>query len=85
MRTWMAIVMLSGLALAAPQKGGPADILYERAVQKETADGDLKAALELYKQTVAKAGTNRAVAAKALVRMAQCYEKLGDADARKAY
>ena len=30
-------------------------------------------------------GGNRVVAAKALVRMGQCYEKLGDAGARKAY
>lgn len=81
----MAIVMLSGLALAAPQRNGQADILFERAVQKETAEGDLKAALELYRQAVAKAGANRSVAAKALIRIGQCHEKLGEADARKAY
>ena len=46
-------------------------------------DGDLKAAIELYKK-IAQSG-NRAAAAKALVRMGQCYEKLGDAEARKAY
>lgn len=85
MRYWIAVVMMSGLALGAAQSSGQAEILYERAVQKETADGDLKAALDLYRQAAAKAESNRAVAAKALLRMGQCYEKLGLADARKTY
>src|SRR5512140_9763 len=82
--TWVVIGILGGLALAAaPQRNGQADVLFERAVQKETADGDLKGAIEMYRKLAA--GANRAVAAKALIRMGQCYEKLGDADARKAY
>src|SRR5262249_38394347 len=83
MRSWITVLMMGGLALAAPQKSGQADILFERAVQKETTDGDLKAALEFYRQAVEKAGPNRALAARALIRMGQCYEKLGNTDARK--
>jgi len=48
-------------------------------------DGDLKAAIALYEQAVAAAGSNRLVAARALVQMGQCYEKLGSAEAQKAY
>src|SRR5512140_1136792 len=80
MINWVIAVML---VAAAPQRNGQADVLFERAVQKETADGDLKGAIEMYRKLAA--GANRAVAAKALIRMGQCYEKLGDADARKAY
>ncbi|MBM4020595.1 MAG: hypothetical protein FJ288_20130, partial [Planctomycetes bacterium] len=50
-----------------------------------TIDGDLKSAIDLYRRAVGEAGSNRLVAAQALVRMGQCYEKLGDAEARKAY
>ena len=55
----------------------------QAAIKKEVVDGDLKGAIEQYKKLAQ--GRDRAVAAKALVRMGQCYEKLGDAEARKAY
>src|SRR5258708_40369263 len=71
------------IALGAAQKDSRADAQLQAAINKETVEGDLKSAIELYKK-IAQAG-NRAVAAKALVRMGQCYEKLGDAEARKAY
>ena len=52
---------------------------------KETVQGDLKAAIDLYRKAVKEAGSNRALAAKALLRVGECYEKLGDTEARKAY
>jgi len=58
----------------------------EAAIKKEVVDGDLKTAIDLYRKLAQ--GGDRAVAAKALLRMGQCYEKQGDADvkeARKAY
>ena len=52
--TWVVIGILGGLALAAaPQRNGQADVLFERAVQKETADGDLKGAVEMYRKLAA--------------------------------
>ena len=39
----------------------------------------------VHKNIVANHGGNRAVAANALLHMGQCYEKLGKAEARKAY
>ena len=54
----------------------------EAAIKKEVVDGDLKTAIELYRRLAQ--ASDRAVAAKALLRMGQCYEKLGDAQAREA-
>jgi Tol biopolymer transport system component len=60
-----------------------ADSALEKAIRTETLEGNLKGAIEQYKKLAQ--GKDRAVAAKALVRMGQCYEKLGDAESRKAY
>ncbi|HUQ92813.1 MAG TPA: hypothetical protein VM120_14125 [Bryobacteraceae bacterium] len=60
-----------------------AEVALRAAIEKETVKGDLKGAIEQYKKLAQ--GKDRGVAAKALVHMGQCYEKLGDADARKAY
>jgi Tol biopolymer transport system component len=54
-------------------------------MDKEMVDGDLKAAIEMYKRIVANPGGNRAVAAKALLQLGRCYEKLGNSESRKAY
>ena len=51
----------------------------------EEAEGNYPAAIAAYKKIIAQAGKNRPLAAKALVRMGQCYDKLGDAEARKTY
>jgi Tol biopolymer transport system component len=76
--------------LAAPQSAvcqvqGELELRLQRAIQIETVDGNLHSAIEQYKTIVAQAGRNRQVAAKALVRMAGCYQKLGDAESRKIY
>jgi Tol biopolymer transport system component len=80
--TVMAVLLL---AAAPQQKQDRAEVALRAAMDKEMVDGDLKAAIEMYKRIVANPGGNRAVAAKALLQMGQCYEKLGQADARKAY
>ncbi len=59
------------------------EVALHAAMKKETVDGDLKGAIEAYKKLAQ--SRDRTVAAQALVRMGQCYEKLGDAEARKAY
>jgi len=77
-------LLACGLALAAaPRKSDTQELSLQKAVQTETVDGDLKSAIEQYKKIAQ--GRDRAVAAKALVRMGECYEKLGDAEARKAF
>ena len=84
---WLTISILCLAASmwlhAAPQTADKAEVAYKAALEKEVADGDLKSAIAQYERLAR--GSNRAVAAKALVRMGQCYEKLGSAEARKAY
>jgi Tol biopolymer transport system component len=80
----VAIVSLGGVMLNA-QSVRSADVEMKAAQQKADVEGDLKGAIEDYKKIVARAGANRALAAEALVRMAECYQKLGDAQARKIF
>jgi len=85
------LFLLAGLLCAALAAGFPAnqakddraEVALQAALKKEAVDGDLKGAIELYKKIAQ--STNRAVAAKALLRMGQCHEKLGSAEARTAY
>ena len=90
MKSLFRIIVLTltagcGLYLTlAGQTQNPA-VGLQRAIQLETVDGDLNAAIEQYKQVIQKNGGNRAVAAQALLRLAGCYEKLGQEEARKTY
>jgi len=59
-------------------------VALQAAIKKEVVDGDLKSALEQYRK-LAQKGTPRPVAARALFQVGQCHEKLGNAEARKAY
>ena len=81
--------MILGLALAFAtvavdaQRNTQAEVRLQAAITKETVEGDLAGAIALYKQLAS--GADRSVAARALVRMGACYERLGDKDARAAY
>jgi Tol biopolymer transport system component len=80
----LCALWLAAAALAQPQQQPEA--MLRAGMHKETVDGDLQGAIETYRKLAQSA--NRAVAAQALVRMGQCYEKLGDTqaqEARKAY
>src|SRR5439155_23240524 len=82
----IAMLLVAGLQTThAQQAGAQAEKLLASAQHKATIDGDLKGAIEDYKKIVSGAGANRALAAQALVRMAECYQKLGDGEARKIY
>jgi Tol biopolymer transport system component len=79
----MAIVAALLLSAAAAQSQDKAEAGLKAAMDKEVVDGNLKAAIEQYK-TLAQ-GQNKSVAARALLRLGECYEKQGNADARKTY
>ena len=82
----VAIALCAFLVIGYPinqTKDDRAEVALQAAIKTETVDGNLKAAIEQYQKLAN--GSNRALAAKALVRMGQCHEKLGDAEARKAY
>lgn len=70
---------------AIPQRGDQAEIQLQAAEHKQLVDGDLDQAIQMYKKILGQYAKNRPVAAKALVEMGECYEKLGDTEARKAY
>jgi Tol biopolymer transport system component len=79
------ILVFLAAALVAGQKPNQADVQLKAAMSKELVDGDLKGAIELYQKIIATSGGNRNIVAQALVQMGQCYEKLGQKEARSAY
>ena len=81
----IAALLAGGLQTTRAQTNTQGEKLLASAQHKATVDGDLKGAIEEYKKIVAGAGTNRMLAAQALVRMAECYQRLGDAESRKIY
>jgi hypothetical protein len=60
------------------------DVLLQRAIRRESVEGDLNGAIDLYKKIVASARRNRSAAAMALLRLGECYEKQGNAERRKS-
>jgi Tol biopolymer transport system component len=86
-RTMLALlstVLLLAAGLAA-QKTDSAQALLRAATDKAVVDGDLSGAIKQYQTIVDTFKTDRAVVATALVQMAECYQKLGDAESRKIY
>ena len=62
--------VLLAVAVSIAVAAQSAQELYQRGLVQEHANGDLKQAIALYVQAAKMAGTDRALAAKALVRMA---------------
>ena len=80
------IAILAVILAAGAQTKDEAERMFKAAKNAELVDGNLKAAIEQYDTIVAKfSKTDRAVTANALVLMAECYTKLGDAEAVKIY
>jgi hypothetical protein len=92
-RFWGSAALIAALLLAAAlaagaaaqKKPATAEELLGAALHQEEVEGNLERAIATYKKVLAEAGGNRALAARALVQIGQCYEKLGSAEARKAY
>lgn len=81
----ITVVALGASAMLQAQSPRSAEVQMKAAQQKAEVEGDLKGAIEAYKKVVAAAGNNRALAAEALVRMADCYQKLGHTEFQKIY
>jgi Tol biopolymer transport system component len=82
----LQVTLLAVAALAAaPQNQDKAEVALKAAMDKEILDGNLKAAIAQYRKIAATYRGNRSVAARALLQLGQCYEKQGDAEARKTY
>ncbi len=84
--TAFLIAVLFTLAATIGLVAQSAQEVYQRGLVEEQATGNLKQAIALYAQAAQIAGKDRALAAKALMRMAGAHEKLGaEADAEKSY
>ena len=59
--------------------------LFQQALLRERADGQLEEAIEIYKSVLDVAADDRGLAAQALVRIGACYEKLGRPEATDTY
>jgi Tol biopolymer transport system component len=81
----LGVVALVLVPLAAQQVNQSLDAELRRAAQKEVVSGDLKAAIDTYKSIVARAGADHVTAAKALLRLAEAYQKLGDKQAQNVH
>ncbi len=72
-------MVMTMVAAETPQE------LFQKALVKERSEGKLAEAIQLYRRASEAAGKDRALAAKALVQLGQCYEKMGSTQARKQY
>ncbi len=85
---WVLGIILVAFSLVLQQDALPqqsAEQLYEAALLKKDADGDLEGAIEIFRQILARFPEERAVAAKAQLQIGICYEKLGMKEAQRAY
>ena len=78
-----AIVTLVAAPLALHAQS--ANDLFQKALSKERAEGQLDEAIALYKRIVKEFGSDRPLAAKALLQMGRCYERLGRSEAQQSY
>ena len=77
------ILALFTAALVAEPAQSP-DVQFRAAQQKEIVEGDLNAAIAMYRKLADDRATPPDVAARALVRLGRCYQRLGNSEARKA-
>jgi hypothetical protein len=89
LKALLLLVILGTMGIRLPsnyaQGTSEAERLLQKAVLLEDVDGNLQAAIQQYTKIIAENGKNRRVAAKALLRLAGCYEKLGQDQAKKTY
>jgi hypothetical protein len=86
-RVVLSIAVAVALTLAVQaQVKDRAEVALQAAIKQELVNGDLAGAIKQYEAIVSTYGkTNRPVAAQSLLRMAEAYEKLGNAQARNVY
>ncbi len=82
----IGIVAVLGGGLLLAQSARTAEVELKAAQRTAEVKGDLKDAIRQYSAIAAKyAKSNRSVAATALLQMAECHLKIGDAEAHKIY
>jgi Tol biopolymer transport system component len=81
--TVVAAVAVCSTVISSQTPSGHA--LFEQALAKERVEGNLEAAIRSYERVVTEFASDRPLAARALVQIGLCYEKLGRDDAIRAY
>ena len=80
------VIGLGAMIAAAPlQKPSSAETLMGAGLHQEEVEGNYEEAIATYKKVITDRQASRALAARAQLHIGLCYEKLGDAEARKAY
>jgi Tol biopolymer transport system component len=59
--------------------------LFQQALSKERAEGKLEEAIQLYERIVKDFASDRTLAARTLLQLGRCYDKLGKVEARRTY
>lgn len=77
--------ILAALWLAGAAAAQSPESLLGAALHEERVTGNLQAAIDGYRKTLAAKGVSRQVAAQAQYHIGLCYEKLGNQEARKAF
>src|SRR5215831_21113937 len=82
--TAVVLALMLAATLASAQESGYD--LYQKALVKERAVGDVEEALHLYQRVTAEFGSNHALAAKAQYRLGLLYNRLGrNTEAQRAF
>lgn len=83
----LLIAIIGGFLFTAssPVLAENASALYQEGLMKENGEGNLDAAIELYRKIVSEHADTAEVAARAQFRIGMCYEKLGREQATEAY
>src|ERR1051326_633758 len=86
-KTWTLVAALLVFALGAGMISAQSGYdLYQKALVKERAVGDVEEAIRLYQRILKEFASNRALAAKAQLRIGLLYERLGrNAEAHQAF
>ncbi len=82
----ISVIAVAALSVAAlTQRAKEAEALFHKGVQFEEVKGELKEAIAIYEQIVKNYPENRAIAAKAILHIGICNEKMGREEARRSY
>ena len=81
--SWLMVAVLAAAAVTSSAQGSSGRAALEAARKTEVVDGNLNGAIEQYRKI--SQSPDRALAATALLRMAACYQKLGDGEAQTTY
>ena len=78
------VIVMVALVGAGPSAQGGYE-LFQQALSKEQAEGKVAEAIVIYQRIAKEFASDRALAAKALLRLGEAYQKLGDRQAQQAF